>query len=210
MAYGILLKLNDKQALIVGGGTVALGKARRLLHEGARVRVVSPFFHPEFQGMSWDEKNSLELLQDEFRELYLEGVDLVFAATSSEEVNQQIRRACRKRHLWCNNTSDSVYSDFQNMAQTEKAGVQFFASTQGGAPGLSSKLLRDLVETLDENALEELQRYAEFRRKIRGECADAEMRKYWLETLMNTPASQLDQWFDDYRKGEGYDRQSRK
>ena len=47
-AYPIVLNLFRQGALVVGGGEVALRKARALADAGARVRVVAPKLAPGF------------------------------------------------------------------------------------------------------------------------------------------------------------------
>ena len=49
MAYfPFFIELEQKDGLIVGGGRVALGKARRLLPYGPRLTVAAPQLHPDF------------------------------------------------------------------------------------------------------------------------------------------------------------------
>ena len=47
MAYPIELDMSGKLAVIIGGGRVAARKLRRLLEEGAKVRLIAPKALPE-------------------------------------------------------------------------------------------------------------------------------------------------------------------
>ena len=69
MAYfPFFVDLNGKTGLIVGGGAVALRKARKLLPYGPRLTVVAPALRPEFQ-----ELEGVALLRRPFEEADLEG-----------------------------------------------------------------------------------------------------------------------------------------
>ena len=49
MFYPVNLKVGGERVLVVGGGPLALHKARSLRKAGARVRAVSPSFTPGFR-----------------------------------------------------------------------------------------------------------------------------------------------------------------
>jgi siroheme synthase-like protein len=76
-----LLDLSRKSVVIVGGGTVAVRKAQRLLECGtSRVQVNAP-------SVSSDMRAQVEIVRREYHAGELEGASLVYSATDSPEVN---------------------------------------------------------------------------------------------------------------------------
>ena len=75
MAYfPFFVDLNGKTGLIVGGGAVALRKARKLLPYGPRLTVAAPEIRPEFR-----ELEAVELRRRPFAAADLDGCDFAVA-----------------------------------------------------------------------------------------------------------------------------------
>lgn len=193
MAYGIVVDVKKKDVLIVGGGNVAFRKAKRLLKEGARVHLAAPEIQKICMELQVIWPKQLSFSQTCYHEDLLEGRDLVITAASDEDLNRQVHKDCRNRHILCNNTSDYTESDFWNMSSKERFGISFFASSGGGAPGLTGKILEEVVHALDEGLLKRLEEYGNIRREIRLEKLPAERRRL-LKKLMHTPLAQLERW----------------
>ncbi|MBO0810095.1 MAG: NAD(P)-dependent oxidoreductase, partial [Actinobacteria bacterium] len=51
MSYPLALELTGRRAVVVGGGQVALRRARGLLAAGAEVTVIAPDVLPELAGL---------------------------------------------------------------------------------------------------------------------------------------------------------------
>ena len=82
MAYfPLFVELQDRRALIVGGGRLALHKAEKLLPYGAELRAVAPEFCPELQALP-----GVELRRGAFEPRDLDGVFLAIAATDDRDV----------------------------------------------------------------------------------------------------------------------------
>ena len=94
--YPILLDISDKPAVIIGGGKVALRKAKALLDAGvARLTIVSPKFADGFPP-------SVTKITDTYRPDHLANAHIVIAATDSPAVNAQIVRDATKQNLLVN------------------------------------------------------------------------------------------------------------
>ncbi len=66
--FPMFVQLNGADALIVGGGKVALRKAEKLLPYGPRITVVAPDFCPELEALS-----GLTLCRRSFADADLQG-----------------------------------------------------------------------------------------------------------------------------------------
>src|SRR5215831_8641737 len=93
MYYPLMLKVKDEACLVVGGGPVALQKARALRRAGAKVTVVSPDFTPAFRRLR------VRRLPRKFRTGDVPGHILVIAATDDPKVNRAVSAACRQRAI---------------------------------------------------------------------------------------------------------------
>ena len=87
--YPILLNIQDKKCLVVGGGNVAWRKVCSLKEAGARVTVVSPKFCPEMEN-----ETGIEKIHQKYEEGFLNGAWVVIASTDDEEIG---RASCRER-----------------------------------------------------------------------------------------------------------------
>jgi len=92
-AYPILVELAGKLVVIVGGGKVAVRKARGVIEGGAtRVRCVAPQIDVEMP-------DQVERVQRKFEPSDLGGAAMVFAATDQAAVNSAVVRAAQERGI---------------------------------------------------------------------------------------------------------------
>jgi precorrin-2 dehydrogenase/sirohydrochlorin ferrochelatase len=136
-----MLDVTSRPIVIIGGGNVAARKAKTLLESGAiRIRLVSPIF-------SADIPEGPERIQAEYAPHHLDNAELVFAATNSSEVNDQIVKDARARNLLvCRaDPSDSAPGDFSTPAMLRKGHVTFTLSA--GSPALAA-FIRDELSNL--------------------------------------------------------------
>src|SRR5262245_61360064 len=94
--YMTCLDLEDRSCLVVGGGGVALEKARGLLECGAQVTVVAPQVLPELAALD------VELVRRRYLASDLDGRFLVVAATSISSLNRRVHADAEARSLLCN------------------------------------------------------------------------------------------------------------
>src|SRR3984957_3215634 len=95
----IFLRVQDRLAVVIGGGAVAARKAELLLKCGARVRLVAPELTAAAQALlalhTAGEQMSHQCAA--FADHHLEGAVLVIAETDSDAVNAQVARIPRAR-----------------------------------------------------------------------------------------------------------------
>lgn len=147
--YPVCLQLSGKRCLLVGGGKVALTKARALRRSGASVVVVSPDFAPGFEDLS-----GITLRARSFEEGDLDGIFLAIAATNDADVNRTVSEACRSRGILCNVVDTPASSDFYDTATVVRGSIVVSVSTCGAAPALAKRLRGELEEWLPEEYTE--------------------------------------------------------
>ena len=136
--YPLMLDVTDRLVVIVGGGAVAVRKARGLLQAGAfRVRCVAPEIDPQLPA-------AVERVAERYESRHLEGAGLVFAATDSAEVNAAVVRDARARGVLvsrADSEADDAPGDFASPA-VWRDGVACVAVSAGGSPAVAA-LIRD-------------------------------------------------------------------
>ncbi|MBF7097164.1 precorrin-2 dehydrogenase/sirohydrochlorin ferrochelatase family protein [Alkalibacter mobilis] len=186
-----MIDVKEKEILIVGGGSVGLRKSKKLLKEGAYVKVLSKDIHPDFEELKKRYPEKLSLIKKEYKESYLNGAYLVFAATSEIRINEKIRMDCSLKKILCNNTSNQRNSDFYNQAYMTKDDLTISVSTNGGSPGAAKKILEYLESSLDNDLLIKLKEHSKIRKYIIENYKEGKTRKMHLNTLLNTEMEKL-------------------
>jgi precorrin-2 dehydrogenase/sirohydrochlorin ferrochelatase len=161
--YPVFLDLEGRWCLVVGGGTVAAGKARGLLEAGARVLVVSPTLHQILSALA--AAAAVIHRAREFRDDDLEGCVLAIAATGRPEVNRAVCSAARARRILVNAVDRPEECDFYAPAVLRRGPLQIAISTEGKSPLLA----RAIREELEARFGPEYARYVELLAEIRAE-----------------------------------------
>jgi len=141
--YPIFLDVTTRPIVIIGGGAVAVRKAKGMLDAGAtNVTCVSPAFHHDLP-------EGVKRVQAEYDERYLDRALLVFAATNSGDVNIAVVEGARRRGILVNRVDDSdLPGDFTTPA-THRDGSITVAVGAGGNPTIAAAVRNALGEKLD-------------------------------------------------------------
>jgi len=140
--YMACLDLEGRSCLVVGGGTVALEKARGLLECGARVTVVAPQIVDELR------TSRVELVQRGYRASDLDGRLLVVAATSTASLNRRIHRDAEARSLLCNVVDVPELCNFILPAVLRRDPIAIAVSTGGASPALAQRIRDDIADLI--------------------------------------------------------------
>ena len=144
--FPMMLRIEGKNCLVVGGGKVAAEKIAGLLVHEANVTVVSP------RAVSAIQKQAgLGILQWKRRRFLPNDVKdalLVIAATNSPAVNSSVFRACAARGVLCNAVDDPANCDFFYPAVVRRGPLQIAISTGGNSPALAARLRRELEKQM--------------------------------------------------------------
>ena len=102
----VSLRIGEREILLVGGGRLALHKAKLLCRFTNRITAVSPHFHEGFRSLP------CRLIIDAYRADNLEGMFLVYACTGSSELNATIRRDAAARGILASVCDAPLLCDF--------------------------------------------------------------------------------------------------
>lgn len=146
MGYPILVNLQGRRVVVVGGGKVGARKVIDLLHEDAAVTVISPEVSAAITALG----GQIELRLTEYAAGMLAKIHpmLVFACTDSAEVNAQVAEEARTLGILVNRTDDGSAGDFTNMATIERGEITIGLATGGAAPALAAHLREKLEASI--------------------------------------------------------------
>ena len=177
----IFLKLDGRQCLLVGAGTVALDKTGSLLKTGLRLRVVAPEASAEVCQLATEGK--LEWVQRAFEPGDLDGKFIVIAATNVPEVNAAVYREAVARGIPCNSVDDIPNCDFFFGSVVRRGDLQIAISTAGESPAVAQRLRREIDEQLPEDLGPWLAKLGELRREVLRTRPRGEERRLLLHEL---------------------------
>jgi precorrin-2 dehydrogenase / sirohydrochlorin ferrochelatase len=181
--YPIMLRLQGKKVVVVGGGKVAERKVSGLLGTGARVIVVSPDATDEIRRLAGD--GIIDWQQKSFSEADIKEAFLVFAATNDKEINQLVKSFCLGSQL-VTIADDPEGSNFTVPAYLQQGRLSIAVSTGGASPMLAGKIREQLEEQFDESYEEYLEFLYSARQRILAEVKDATVKRNLLTAIVST------------------------
>lgn len=176
--FSMLVDLNGRKCVIVGGGKVAERKVSALLEAGAEVAVISPKV-----------SKSIELLYKQGRVRWVarpyvsgdgEGAFLIIAATDSRNVNEQVFQEAAARGQLITVADRAEWSTFMMPSVVRRGSLIISVSTSGTSPALANAICKQLAEQYGSAYEECLQFLRDFRMKVRELVKDAKQRQQLL------------------------------
>jgi siroheme synthase-like protein len=140
--YPILLNIQGKKCLVVGGGQVALRKAKTLLEHDANIEVVSPTFCLELNQLAKDK--ALKVHQRDYRTEDLKGAFIAIAATDNVKTNKRVSSEARRQGVLVNVVDNPKNSNFIVPSYLKRGDVIIAVSTSGKSPALARKIKSEL------------------------------------------------------------------
>lgn len=181
----IFMNMRGAAALVVGGGDVAVRKARLLREAGCQLTVVAPECHPELA--EWVAAGSVLHQVRRFMPVDIAGQRLVIAATDDPVVNAEVSAVCMAANIPVNVVDNPCLCSFIMPSIIDRSPVIVAISSSGGLPVLA-RWLRTQVEALLPAGLARLGRFGqEVRPRIKAAMPDANQRRGFWERLLASP-----------------------
>ena len=147
--YPVMVNMEGRLAVVVGGGGVASRKAADLLESGAKVKVVSPEINDDIVKLG--ACNDLEIVKREYEYGDLEGAALVFSATNDRSVNELVFMEAEGRNIFINAVDDPDNCSFYVPSFMRKGDFLFALSTGGASPAYAARIRRALEKDIPED-----------------------------------------------------------
>src|SRR5690606_1286772 len=146
--FPLMINIDYKKVVIVGGGNVARQKVEALLPTNAHITIVSPTVTDRLK--IYITEGRAVWKQKRFEPADLDDAALIFAATNDESVNDAVEEATQ--HWQLLNRADALgRMDFMNPAVVRRGDFVVTVSTTGASPALTRKVKRDLEGQYDES-----------------------------------------------------------
>ncbi|MXV45094.1 uroporphyrinogen-III C-methyltransferase [Saccharibacter sp. 17.LH.SD] len=190
--FPIVLRLDNRSVLLVGGGQIAVNKMRLLLGRCHQIYIWATDVHEEIRRYAQDGKVVVYQKPIDMTALQemLPQMALVFAATDDGILNRQISQLAQEHNVPVCAVDDQEVSSFITPALVDRSPVQVAISTGGASPVLARRLRerleRDLPAGLGQAAL--------FMQKQRA----------WLKAQLPVVDDRRRVW-EDFVDGSGYE-----
>ena len=185
----LFFNLRQKAVLLVGGGRVALRKARLLAASGAGLSVVAPDIDRDLDelltatGGSWK--------RDYYQPQYLEQQTLVIVATPDRELNRQVAADARDRCLPVNVVDDPALCSFVFPSIVDRSPLLIAISSGARSPVLA-RLVRSKIEALIPAAYGRLAAFTgRFREALKKAVPEAGQRRRFWEQVVGGPVGEM-------------------
>ena len=175
--------------LLVGGGQVALRKARLLIKAGATVRCVSPDIDHELDAMLGDAGGSWQ--QQPYAAEHLQGVALVIAATPDSAVNRQVAADAGERNIPVNVVDCPELCNFVFPSIVDRSPLVIGISSSAKSPVLA-RLVRSKIEAMIPAAYGRLAAFTgRFRDAVKKAApGEGQRRRFW-EQVVGGPVGEM-------------------
>lgn len=128
--FPVAISLKGKKVLLIGGGKIALRKAKTLLQYECRIDLISKKIQEE-EFLHWMEEKKIHFLGHQLNSENFQNYFLVVAATSDEKYNQEIATYCMKKNILVNNISSKEDMNLRFVSIYEFADYQIAVSANG-------------------------------------------------------------------------------
>lgn len=181
--YPVNLDVQDRDCLVVGGGSVGERKVRTLLECGGRVTVVTLFATEGLDTLA--SEGRIDLKTRGYEPSDLEGTFLVIGATNSEEINEKISEDAAKRGLLCNIADRPAACNFVLPAIVRQGSLLIAISTSNKSPAVARRIRQNLEEEFGPEYAVLLNLMGAIRQRLLAQAKSPEAHKHMFERLLD-------------------------
>ncbi len=178
----VMLDIQGKRCVIVGGGPVALRRAEALQRAGGEVVVIAPSVGAELLALP------IERIERPYQSGDLGGAWIVIIASNDPEVNEDAARDAKLAGALVNRADDPGAGDFTVPAHEHHGQVTLAVHTGGASASASAAIRRELSDALDPDWPRLIEQAAAFRSIIQERFADPDERRRRLMKLADPQA----------------------
>ncbi|HEY5563770.1 MAG TPA: bifunctional precorrin-2 dehydrogenase/sirohydrochlorin ferrochelatase [Clostridiaceae bacterium] len=181
--YPIMVNLEYRNVLIVGGGEIAYKKLLELLEYKAVITLVSLSINEGIKEIV--EKNYIKFIEGAYDKTYLEGAFIVIASTNDREVNNEIYKDCIQKSILVNIVDDPENCSFITPSKLRRGDLTISISTNGKSPTLSKEIRKELEISFDESYEAYVNILGDLRKDVIANVEIPHKRKEVLHTIVS-------------------------
>ena len=182
--FPVVIQLENKKCVVVGGGQVAYNKAISLLEAGGIVTIIAPKIQDEFRELEKQVGSKLKFINKEFEEGDLLGATLVVAATNQESVNKKIVCLCETVGIMVNNAGSRSGQGLHFSSIIRRGPVTIGISSGGTSPLLAKKIKKIIEDSLPDHLGKVALNLEEYRTYLIQNIENQEQRKEAFSLLL--------------------------
>jgi uroporphyrin-III C-methyltransferase/precorrin-2 dehydrogenase/sirohydrochlorin ferrochelatase len=182
--FPAFLKINGSRVLLVGGGKVALRKARLLARAGAELHVVAPELVNDLGELV--RTSSGKYYPAPFRSELLDGMKLVVAATDQQETNEVVSQAAGIRNILVNVVDQPDLCTFIFPSIVDRSPLMIAISSGGQSPVLA-RAVRTQIESLIPSSYGVLAKFVGRFRELVKQAVPEDHRRHFWERIIYGP-----------------------
>lgn len=146
--FPLYVDLSDKTIVVAGGGFIAERRITSLLDFAGKIIVTAPEVTPVLEELH--REGRIVLQKREFNVKDIDGADIVLAATSDSDLNEDIYRICKARNITVNISDNQEKCDFF-FPGIIRYGDIVIGFSSGGSDHRKTKEVRQKVEAFLKN-----------------------------------------------------------
>ena len=142
------IRLDSKKWLVLGGGTVATRRVKKILKENGYIELISPQVSKSILRIE-SENKKIKVVKRKFRKSDIRNQDFILACTDNLEVNKSIVAIAKSKKILVSNASDRNDNDFSFTSTINiNKDIKINLSTNGSNPSFTKYLRIYFEETL--------------------------------------------------------------
>ncbi len=195
----LFFDLKGKNCLLIGGGAIALRKARLLLKAKATIAVVAPNISDELRQLVEEGRGHLvsrvyassDIDASQICGVNAKPYSLVIAACDDDQVNRQVSADAQASNIPVNVVDNPELCTVITPAIIDRSPLIIGVSSGGRAPVLA-RMSRAKIEALLPSSYGQLAQLASrLRERVKKTLANADKRRYFWEQMFEGRASEL-------------------
>ncbi len=193
----IFYKAEGRPILLVGGGQIALRKAKFILRAGAQIKLVAKEVCDELTQLLNSElspegsKNYHTIELRPYQSSDTDEVNLIIAATNDLALNRQVYDDAMHRNIPVNIVDQPELCTFIFPSIVDRSPLVIAVSSSGNSPVLA-RLLRSRLETIIPSAYGSLANFlGSFRLTVKEKISSFSLRMRFWESVINGPVAEL-------------------
>lgn len=175
------MNLKDRTCLIVGGGSVALHKAKILMEYCSDIRVVSESFTDGFEDLK--SAGSVQLIQKRYEWGDLDKAALVISASADSQTDLQIYQEACARNIPVNTVDNPQLCTFIFPAIIHDGPLNIAISTNGASPSAARFLKKSIRSVLPDNLSAILEFLSSIRPAVFSAVSSEKKRAHFFRAL---------------------------